>query len=128
MSALQRLMMFLGFADGEGEDAGDGRRPGTVVDLASRTPQEIVVLHPRTFDDARAAADYLKMRRPVVVNLRGTSGDLARRIVDFTSGVTYALDGHLHRVAEEIFLFAPSHVVITADPGVDDVRSAFPLE
>jgi cell division inhibitor SepF len=68
------------------------------------------------------------MRRPVVVNLRGTHSDLARRIVDFTSGVTYALDGHLLRVGEEIFLFTPNQVLITSDVGEEDGHSLFPLE
>ena len=68
------------------------------------------------------------MRRSVVVNLRGTHTDLARRIVDFSSGVTYALDGHMLRVGEEIFLFTPSHVVITSDVGAEDNHTLFPLE
>jgi cell division inhibitor SepF len=130
VSGLQRLMSFLGFADPT-DDAvpdggGDSRRFTAVVGLSSRTPREIVVVRPRTYDDARAAADCLKTRRPVVVNLRGTPPDLARRIVDFTIGATYALDGHLHRVAEEIFLCAPSHVTITSDAGMDDDRSDCP--
>ncbi len=127
MSALERLMVFLGFADSD-DAASDGLSDGRRLSPASRTPQEIVVLHPRTFDDARAAADYLKMRRPVVVNLRGTPADLARRIVDFASGVAYALDGHLHPVAEEVVLFAPSHVVVTADPRVEGVRAGVSLD
>src|SRR5439155_47855 len=78
------------------------RRRGQLFSLPAQRQLEIVVLQPKTFDDARAAADYLKMRRSVVVNLRGTHTDLARRIVDFSSGVTYALDGHMLRVAEAI--------------------------
>ena len=68
------------------------------------------------------------MRRPVVVNLQGSQPDLARRIVDFASGVTYALDGHLLRVGEDIFLFTPAHVAITADVGSGDGHNLFPLE
>lgn len=137
MGAMQRLMSFLGFAESYEEENGTGpngdgvdvpKRRGQVLNLHAQRQLEIVVLQPKSFDDARAAADYLKMRRPVVVNLRGTHTDLARRIVDFTSGVTYALDGHLLRVGEEIFLFTPSHVVITADVGVEDDHSLFPLE
>ena len=57
-----------------------------------------------------------------------TYGELARRIVDFTSGVTYALDGHMLRVGEEIFLFTPSHISITADLGSGNDHTLFPLE
>lgn len=137
MGGLQRFMSFLGFSeqyeeengaepDGDGEPS-RGRR-AQVLSLHAAKQQEIVVLQPRTFEDARAAADYLKLRRPVVVNLQGSRDDLARRIVDFTSGVTYALDGHMLRVGEEIFLFTPSHIVITADMGSEDDQRLFPLE
>lgn len=137
MGALQRFMTFLGFSESYEEENGtapeaDGsetpRRGGQLFRLHAQKQLEIVVLQPRTFEDARAAADYLKMRRPVVVNLQGSHGDLARRIVDFTSGITYALDGHMLRVGEEIFLFTPSHIAITADVGSGDDQTLFPLE
>lgn len=137
MGALHRLMNFLGFDETEEEDGGlvpdgDGlempKRRGQLFSLHAQKQLEIVVLQPRTFEDARGAADYLKMRRPVVVNLQGSHGELARRIVDFTSGVTYALDGHMLRVGEEIFLFTPNHVAITADVGSGDDHTLFPLE
>lgn len=137
MGALNRLMTFLGFNETEEEDGslppdGDGvetpKRRGQLLSLHAQKQLEIVVLQPRTFEDARGAADYLKTRRPVVVNLQGSHGELARRIVDFTSGVTYALDGHMLRVGEEIFLFTPNHVAITADVGSGDDHTLFPLE
>ena len=137
MGALNRLMTFLGFDDAETEEDGvipDGDGADTpkhraqLFGLHAQKQSEIVVLQPGTFEDARAAADYLKMRRPVVVNLQGAHGELARRIVDFTSGVTYALDGHMLRVGEEIFLFTPSHIAITADLGSGDDHTFFPLE
>jgi cell division inhibitor SepF len=129
---MQRFMNFLGFNETYEEDNGEAldapKRRGQLFNLHAQKQMEIVVLQPRSFDDARSAADYLKMRRPVVVNLQGSQPDLARRIVDFTSGVTYALDGHLLRVGEEIFLFTPAHVAITADVGSGDGHNLFPLE
>src|SRR2546422_10042428 len=99
VSALQRFMTFLGFSEtSEDEDIFSGepdgaetttRRRGQLFSLAAQRELEIVGLQRKTVEDARAAADYLKMRRSVVVNLRGTHSDPARRIVDFTSGVTY---------------------------------------
>ena len=137
LGAMQRLMNFLGFAETYEEDDGpapDGemleapKRRGQLLSLHAQRQLEIVVLQPRSFDDARDGADYLKMRRPVVVNLQGTQADLARRIIDFTSGVTYALDGHMLRVGDQIFLFTPAHVAITADAGSGDDHTLFPLQ
>ncbi|MCS7236335.1 MAG: cell division protein SepF [Armatimonadota bacterium] len=117
MGAIRRLMGFLGFdeevEDEPVEEAGERRTP--VLRLHAARQMEIVVLQPRSFDDARTAAEYLKGRRPIVVNLREADREVAQRIVDFLCGVDYALDGHLQRVAEDIFLFTPSHVVISAE-------------
>lgn len=133
---MQRFMTFLGLSEAE-EDAiavaeSSGNEPrarrGQVLSLHAQRQQEIVVLAPRSFDDARLAADYLKMRRPVVVNLRDAQGELAQRIVDFSSGVTYALNGHMRRVGEAIFLFTPDNVIITADVAPDEDHTLFPLE
>jgi len=133
---MQRFMTFLGLSEAEEdgiaavESSGNeprGRR-GQVLSLHAQRQQEIVVLAPRSFDDARLAADYLKMRRPVVVNLRDAQGELAQRIVDFSSGVTYALNGHMRRVGEAIFLFTPDNVIITADVAPDEDHTLFPLE
>src|SRR5256712_12391655 len=125
VSALQRFMTFLGFSEtSEDEDIFSGepdgaetttRRRGQLFSLPAQRQLEIVVLQPKTFDDARAAADYLKMRRPAVVNLRGTNADLARRVLDFTGGGTYALGGHMLRAGEGIFLFWLDTVQISAD-------------
>ncbi len=133
---MQRFITFLGLSEAEevgigtAESSGNeprGRR-GQVLSLHAQRQQEIVVLAPRSFDDARLAADYLKMRRPVVVNLRDAQGELAQRIVDFSSGVTYALNGHMRRVGEAIFLFTPDNVIITADVAPDEDHTLFPLE
>jgi len=118
VGAIQRLMGFLGFEEqAEEEFLGEGeeRRRAPILRLHAARQMEIVVLQPRTFDDARAAAEYLKGRRPIVVNLREADREVAQRIVDFLCGVDYALDGHLQRVSEDIFLFTPSHVVISAE-------------
>lgn len=137
MGALQRFMSYLGFSEtyeedgspvADGESVEASRRRGQLYSLHAQRQLEIVVLQPKTFEDARAAADYLKLRRPVVVNLQGSHADLARRIVDFTSGVTYALDGHMLRIGEDIFLYTPQHIAITADVGSEDNHRLFPLE
>lgn len=117
---MQRLWSFLGFAEEDlaaaPDEDGEARRPqAPVLSLHANRQMEIVVLEPRSLDDAMAAAECLKARRPVIVNLRDAERDLARRIVDFVCGVTYAVGGQTQRVGEEIFLFAPSTVTITAE-------------
>jgi cell division inhibitor SepF len=138
---MQRMWSFLGFNEDEDGDAAPVARPGgpqgeagghraPIFSLHAQRQMEIIVLEPAAFDEAQAAADYLKTQRPIVINLRGAEDELGKRIVDFLSGVTYALDGHMHRVGEEIFLFAPHHVFITAERLREQVAPSplFPVE
>jgi cell division inhibitor SepF len=126
-------MSFLGFNDEDDlEDAAEPeprRRKTPILSLHTQRAGEIVVLQPRTLDDARDAADCLKTRRPTVVNLREADKDLAQRIVDFLCGVDYALDGHLQRIGDDIFLFTPSHITITAEQSraLESNRTLFPV-
>ncbi len=128
---MARLMQFLGFEEEPEEEEPlveeePRRRRTPILSLHTNRQLEIVVLEPKSLEEARGAADYLKHRRPVIVNLRDVEREVAQRIVDFLCGVDYALDGHLQQVGEEIFLFAPNHVVITA-PAAPAPRAAGPL-
>ncbi|MBM3449657.1 MAG: cell division protein SepF [Armatimonadetes bacterium] len=133
MGAMQRVMSFLGFDDEEDyDDAPEPeprRRKTPILSLHTQRIGEIVVVQPRTLDDARDAADCLKKRRPLVVNLREADKELAQRIVDFLCGVDYALDGHLQRVGDDIFLFTPNHITITAEQSrtLESNRTIFPV-
>jgi cell division inhibitor SepF len=90
-----------------------------------------VRLSATSLEDARRAADSLKDNRQVIINLEKASDDVARRVVDFVSGVTYALDGSHEKVGEKVFLFAPSNTIVTVE---DDSKpteprsSAFPFD
>lgn len=75
-------------------------------------PTEVTVLRPRVFDDVQLAAGFLKGNRPVVVSLKDCDRALAQRMLDFLSGATFALDGHMRRLGEDIFMFTPSHITI----------------
>jgi len=66
----------------------------------------------RGFDDAKRIADLLRERVPVIVNLRGTDPTLVRRLVDFSSGLVYALDGSIRKVSEGVLLVSPPRVKI----------------
>jgi len=134
VGAMEKFMTFLGFAEEVDEDGTEGAesaspaRRSPVFSLHAQRQWEIIVIEPRSLEDARRGADFVKARRPVFVNLQGVEQDLARRIVDFLSGGTYALDGHLQRVGEEMFLFTPSNVAITAELSPPERAALFPIE
>ena len=71
------------------------------------------VVAPSRFGDAKEIADRLKDNRPVIVNLQMADRDLQRRMIDFCSGVTYALSGEMEKVADQVFLLAPTNVKVS---------------
>jgi len=79
---------------------------------AESTPK---IVAPARFGDAKEIADCLKSNRPVIVNLQVAERDLQRRMIDFCSGVTYALSGEMEKVADQVFLLAPSNVKVSEE-------------
>jgi cell division inhibitor SepF len=77
------------------------------------TAARVHVVAPARFGDAKEIADRLKDNRPVIVNLQMADRDLQRRMIDFCSGVTYALSGEMEKVADQVFLLAPSNVKVS---------------
>lgn len=88
-----------------------------VVRPIAPTPQspKVQVVAPGGFNDAQEIGDKLKANQPVIVNLQGANRDLARRLIDFASGLTYGLGGQMDRVAEQVFLLTPSNVEVSAE-------------
>lgn len=80
-----------------------------LVGLPTPKKQEIVVLEPASFADAREIAETLKLKKCILLNMRKTDKELARRIVDFLSGISYAIEGQSQKVADQIYLFTPGH-------------------
>ncbi len=74
---------------------------------------KVTVIAPSEFKDAKDIADCLKQNRPVIVNLQVADRDLQRRMIDFCSGVTYALSGEMEKVADQVFLLAPTNVKVS---------------
>jgi cell division inhibitor SepF len=74
---------------------------------------KVHVVAPARFGDAKEIADVLKANRPVIVNLQVADRDLQRRMIDFCSGVTYALSGDMEKVADQVFLLAPTNVKLS---------------
>lgn len=107
----------------------EARRRGRLVGLpgsgrAGAGRMRVCVVEPRAFEDVQGIADHLKDRQAVIVSLEGLDTDLATRIVDFVSGSTYALDGQVQKIGDQIFLFAPNNVEIAGTPAVEG-RSLF---
>ena len=84
----------------------------TAIGTASSRPHVVV---PSRFGDAKEIADRLKDNRPVIVNLQVADRDLQRRMIDFCSGVTYALSGEMEKVADQVFLLAPTNVKVSEE-------------
>lgn len=100
----------------EYEEEEESRKRGNkIVNIHATTQLQMILVKPETFEDASAIADHLNARRAVVLNLENASKDLSRRLVDFLSGVAYANNGQIKRVANNAFLITPANVEIQGD-------------
>lgn len=100
-----------------GEVTPKAARPATAVvrPVAASLNAKPHVVAPGSFNDAQEVADRFKASQPVIVNLQGVDRDLARRIIDFTSGLCYGLGGHMEKVAGQVYLLTPSNVEVSAE-------------
>ena len=80
---------------------------------------------PRNFNDAQEIADKFKRSVPVILNLQSASTDLSKRLIDFGSGLTYALDGGMQRIADKTFLLTPANVEVSAEEKARLVEKGF---
>lgn len=116
-------MIYEGQADDYPEDeyaaqpeAADAPKKGNhVVNISSTMQLKVVLVKPERFEDASAIADHLNSKRTVVLNLESCNKETARRLVDFLSGVAYANDGQIKRVANSTFIITPYNVGIMSD-------------
>ncbi len=76
---------------------------------------QVHLVIPKNFNDAQQIADQYKEHIPVILNLQGSDTDLSKRLIDFTSGLTYAMDGGMQRVADKVFLLTPRNVEVSAE-------------
>lgn len=82
---------------------------------SSSNKQEVVLFRPGSFNDTSKAADDLRNRKAVIVNMENVDKDMARRVVDFLSGCVYALDGDVKKIAQSAYLFCPHNMDIVGD-------------
>ncbi len=91
-----------------------GSRRAPLEAVASASVRVHLVV-PRSFNDAQSIADKFKDAVPVILNLQGTDTELSKRLIDFSSGLTYALNGGMQRIADKVFLLTPRNVEVSAE-------------
>jgi cell division inhibitor SepF len=113
------------FADDEPRSS----RPTTVLRPVERTRNggdvRVHLVIPKSFNDAQQVADKFKQAIPVVLNLQNSDNDLAKRLIDFASGLTYALDGGMQRIAHKVFMLTPRNVQISAEEKAELIEKGF---
>lgn len=100
------------FADDEPITAS---RTRTLRPVGDDSDVKVHLVIPRNFNDAQQVADQFKRSVPVILNLQTTDHELSKRMIDFCSGLTYALEGGMQRIAEKIFLLTPRNVEVSAE-------------
>ncbi len=86
---------------------------------------QVHLVTPGSFNDAQEVADHFKDAVPVILNLQATDGELAKRLIDFASGLTYALEGGMQKIAEKTFLLTPRNVEVSAEEKARLVEKGF---
>lgn len=103
-------------ADDENEEPVEGaKKNGKVVNINATTQLKVVLVKPERFENASEIADHLREKRTVVLNLESTNKDVARRLVDFLSGVAYAGDGKIKKVSTNTYIITPYSVDLMGD-------------
>ena len=88
---------------------------GQILNMGASNKQEVVLFRPNSFNDTSKAADDLRNRKAVIVNMENVDKAMARRVVDFLSGCVYALDGDVKKIAQSAYLFCPHNMDIVGD-------------
>jgi cell division inhibitor SepF len=116
------------FPDDDSGEWGRGRtRPATALKSVGRGNGDVRVhlVIPKSFNDAQQIADKFKDAIPVILNLQSTETDLSKRLIDFASGLTYALDGGMQRIADKVFMLTPRNVEISAEERARLIEKGF---
>ena len=106
---------FVSRSSDKDSDADTPRKNNKVVNIHATAQLQVVLVKPERFDDASAVADHLNAKRTVVLNLESSNKDVARRILDFLSGVAYANNGQIKKVANCTYIITPYNVGFMGD-------------
>ena len=113
------------------DDPPSKRRTGVLRPVgSSRGPNgrgevRVHLVIPKSFNDAQDVADKFKDSIPVIINLQGSEANLSKRLIDFASGLTYALDGGMQQIAEKVFLLTPRNVEVSAEERARLIEKGF---
>jgi cell division inhibitor SepF len=112
---------------GGGGRGSRGRSTTVLKPVASRGNGDVRVhlVVPKSFNDAQQIADKFKDSIPVILNLQSSDTDLSKRLIDFASGLTYALDGGMQRIADKVFMLTPRNVEISAEERARLIEKGF---
>ena len=103
--------------------AGSQPPPGRAANGRGDVRVHLVI--PKSFNDAQDVADKFKDSIPVILNLQQSDNDLSKRLIDFASGLTYALDGGMQRIADKVFLLTPRNVEVSAEERARLIEKGF---
>ena len=98
-------------------------RKNKVIPMTQNQAIKMVISQPTNFEQSEEICTFLKEKKAVIVNLEYVNKDVARRIVDFISGGVYALDGHIQKVSNSIFLIAPLNYEITNEMAREEIKN-----
>lgn len=99
------------------------KRNSKIVSLPAMQQIKMVISQPTSFEQSESICDLLKEKKSVIVNLEYVNKDVARRIIDVISGAVHALDGHIQKVSNSIFLIAPYNYDITNEMAREEIKS-----
>ena len=107
----------------EVEEKGLFGRKSKVVSMPQPQQIKMVITQPTSFEQSEEICNYLKEKKSIIVNLEYVNKDVARRIVDVMSGAVQALDGHIQKVSNSIFLIAPTYYEISTEMARDEIKN-----
>lgn len=99
------------------------RNNNKVVSMSQMQQVKMVISQPTSFEQSESICDLLKEKKSVIVNLEYVNKDVARRVVDVISGAVHALDGHIQKISNSIFLIAPYNYDITTDMAREEIKN-----
>ena len=100
-----------------------GARKSKIVNMPQVQSVKMVITQPTSFEQSEEICNYLKDKKSIIVNLEYVNKDIARRIIDFLSGAVHALNGHIQKVSNSIFLIAPVNYDIESDLAREELKN-----
>ena len=135
MSKMHDFMVWLGIAEEDeiteeimempvGSNV-DHRGAANVVSIHTNKNLRVIVCEPQSFEEVELLTDHLKNRKQIILNFENTPEEVTRKIFDFISGATYALEGNSQQLGRHVFMFAPSNIEISKDARALMMRNRF---